>query len=262
MDELGVYILTEQTTKKFYIGSTQWINKRIDRHWTDLSKGRHHNVNLQQIWNSGFRDFEVTFIVCHTRQDAYELEDKLIKRFVDDPALLNIGVQAIGGDNKTKNPDSAEINARTSATLRRSIALMSVDEKQKKFGRPGKLNGMFGRTHTAEVRKRLSERHMGHSYNKGRKLSARHVEQIRARAKARVGAKNSFYGRTHTDETKAKLSLAKKGNLPTNALKISIDGIVYNSVSAAARALGMVRDTLIFRARSKNPKFRNCFFLT
>ena len=39
---------------------------------------------------------------------------------------------------------------------------MSDEEKKEKHGQPGELNGMFGKTHTEEARKNISEKNKGY----------------------------------------------------------------------------------------------------
>ena len=65
-----------------------------------------------------------------------------------------------------------------------------------------------------------------------------------------------------TEETRIKLSGALKLRKPKpcNYRNISIDHIVYVSVTEAARKLGVHRPTIYERIKSPNPKFANYFY--
>lgn len=85
------------------------------------------------------------------------------------------------------------------------------------------------------------------------------------------GEKNPFYGKTHSDETKIKISQASKSRLAgikkseehkrkmressPNKIRVSVDGVVYESFSEASATLGVSRKTISNRA--KNPNFPN-----
>ena len=45
--------------------------------------------------------------------------------------------------------------------------------------------------------------------------------------------------------------------MPPNTIKISIDGKIYISITEAARQLNLVAPTVLWRLKSKNPKFDN-----
>lgn len=84
-------------------------------------------------------------------------------------------------------------------------------------------NPMKGKTHTDEVKQRISEA------NKKPK----------------------------SEETKRKLSEANKGKKPGNMVKVEVDGIVYESLSEASIKTGINMSTLRNRIKSKNTKYLN-----
>lgn len=103
--------------------------------------------------------------------------------------------------------------------------------------RKGKLigdkNGMYGKQHTEETKKKISE-----------SLS---------------GENNSFFGKQHTENTKKKMSeSAKKRKTNPNSKKVSVDGLVFNSASEAARFFGLSSGTISYRCREK---ILNCFWV-
>ncbi|MEZ4708808.1 MAG: NUMOD3 domain-containing DNA-binding protein [Caldilineaceae bacterium] len=73
----------------------------------------------------------------------------------------------------------------------------------------------------------------------------------------RTGENNPFFDKPHSKKTKQKLSqLAKSryenGAISGNARKVMIGKQVYESVTEAARQLGVVPATIIYRIKSKH----------
>lgn len=126
---------------------------------------------------------------------------------------------------------------------------------------PGELNPFYNRTHSKSTRKRWSDMRKG----------------------TRTGEDNPFYGRQHTDETKKilsekvrqwyeendhpmkgkqlddsfkrKISEAKKGvPNPKKRKRVEIDGIVYNSCTEAAQALGIGQGLVSYRIKTGKAK--------
>ena len=262
MSQIGVYVITELKTGCFYIGSTGNIIKRLNKHWRDLINGAHHNSRFQSLWNNGAREFNVSFSTIASRDGAYKLEEKMIKFFKDSNLLLNIGLSSVGGDNLTKNPNRVEIIDRIANSVRARIKSSSPDELKIKFGRNGERNGMFGRTHTPETLAKLRLINIGNQYCLGKKLSDERRLKISNFAKTRTGEKNPFYGRKHSAETLAKISAVNRNKLPPNTRKVSVDGELYESATAASRALGTVTATILHRIKSKNPKYKDYHYIT
>lgn len=69
------------------------------------------------------------------------------------------------------------------------------------------------------------------------------------------GIKNPFHGKTHSEEAKQKMKAAikenrKEGWLPGNARKISIDGVVFNSLKECCLTIGLSATAMIGRLKS------------
>jgi hypothetical protein len=71
------------------------------------------------------------------------------------------------------------------------------------------------------------------------------------------GINNPFFGKQHSEETKKKMSEKRKGKKPTNMTQVSIDNIVYESLSEASRQTGIPSPTILWRIKSKNKKYKN-----
>lgn len=237
-----------------YVGSTGEFDKRIKRHIRELLAGNHHNQNLQSAFDNG-SDLVITKSYCDDRDMAYYFEEQIIRDNNADNKSLNIGLGSKGGDNLTNNPRRDVIVRNKSVTGKAYMKGLTSEERKEKYGLPGKLNGMYGKTHTAEVKQLLSAASKGNTHVKGH----RHTETVRNKlselAKQRTGEKNAFFGKSHSEETKAKLSAANKGKLPINTQQVAIGGRVYESKTEAARVLGVSPATICYRLNSKSGKY-------
>lgn len=179
----------------------------------------------------------------------------LITKYEEEGNLLNIGRHSKGGDNLTRHHDRERILEQRTESQRLMLKNMSDDERKVKYGRLGELNGMYGKTHTEEIRLANSKLHIGNTYRMGFKASDETKAKMSVIASQKLGENNPFFGKTHSDETKRRLSEARMGNKPTNTNRIEIDGVVYSSQADAAKALGVVSATITHRLKSKNLKY-------
>lgn len=256
MSELAcVYIIEIEGSERYYIGSSGDIKQREHSHRHQLKHRIHSNSGLQELWDSGAK-FTFNIVDMGSREKMYRVEQRLISSNQNDANMLNVGLSTKGGDNLTRNPKRLEIIQRITLAILRRYREMTPEQRAEVSARvKGERNPMHGRRHTAETRKRQSELKMGHSHNKGCKLSEQHVQQLSERGKLLVGEKNPFYGKTHSEETRRILSEKNKGHAPTRWSSIEIDGVRYKTQTEAAEALGVSKPTITYRLKSKNPLY-------
>jgi group I intron endonuclease len=256
MSKPGAYVLTDIVTGRFYVGSSQDIDKRIASHFKCLTAGNHHNVNLMQLYPTS-RGFHINRFPTTTRAEAFLLEQDILDRYATSPLLLNIGKSVFGGDNLTNHPNRDDIILRMKATLNHQMILMSTLERKILYGKHGDRNGMYGRTHTAEARAKISACNLGITRRSGFKCSDEHKAKMSEHAKLRIGAKNPFYGKQHTQVTKDKLAagMRERGLLPTNSRSVSVDGNIYPSLTEASRQLEISPALMVYRLNSVKPKY-------
>lgn len=146
---------------------------------------------------------------------------------------------------------STKFNTRLLALSRESNAA-AHSERMKEFHRlnphvaiekgmkqRGEANPFYGKTHSAETIKQLSELNTGRTVSDEvrAKISAAHMgrevsDETREKlSECQAGENNSFYGRTHTDETKAKISAASRR--PSTKKGIPLSDEVKARMSAA-----------------------------
>jgi hypothetical protein len=62
------------------------------------------------------------------------------------------------GDTKTNHPNRNEIIEKAARTTRENNSKLTEQERRAKWGQPGEKNGMFGRTHSEEVKQKSREK--------------------------------------------------------------------------------------------------------
>jgi group I intron endonuclease len=264
---IGTYTLTDSRTGKFYVGSTKDIAKRVERHFKELRENRHHCKPLQELWNGGKVHLVISEYATESREEAYLLEQDIIDRHLESPFLLNIGMGVRGGDNLSRNPNREAILAQIKKSLIEKLESLTLIEKRQIYGQPGAKNGMYGRTHTPEVRAKLAEQHRGNTYNLGLKRSAEQRKVISDFAKTRTGAKNPFFGKQHSDESKRLNSEKAKervanGFIPGNARKVEVNGVEYVSLTEASRILNIAPTLMVYRIKSDKEKYSSYKYVT
>lgn len=85
----GIYIATDHTTAKSYLGATVDKHVRFSAHDSTLSRDEHHNKHLQKAFND-HHDIRVLFIPVHDDVNPFELEKQLIDEFRPTGILYNV----------------------------------------------------------------------------------------------------------------------------------------------------------------------------
>lgn len=148
-----VYKLICTANKRFYIGSAADFAQRKKRHLRDLRAGTHINIFLQRTFDKyGEATFKWKLINVNSLAEARALEQHYIDKHSQSKRCMNIGKSASGGDNLTRHPNKDAIIKKRTETLRAQVAALSEAERKEKWGQPGPLNGMYGRTHTEAAR--------------------------------------------------------------------------------------------------------------
>lgn len=280
----GIYKIINKINDKFYLGSAKDIDSRFQRHLWDLGRKKHHNIHLQRAYNKYGKDSFRLEVIEKCLESLLLIREQFyldtLKPY-DFKIGYNIGRSASGGDNLTNNPRREKIIAQIKNTLNKNIAEMSEEERKKKWGRPGKSNPNYGNKMSEEHKKKLSKANTGRvpSDETRKKMSAAqkriwsNEEYVHRISKNRKGEGNSFYGKFHTKETKEKLSeFSKKrhqnktkeekrawrkkvSDNSTVKRKVWIEGQIYNSLTDAAKSLGVHHQVIYNRIHSKSEIF-------
>jgi group I intron endonuclease len=257
---IGVYKISNTLSGRYYIGYSTNINKRFKSHCYKLKQNIHDNIFLQRAYNLDGEDklkYDIIHI-CDTMDEAKEIELKYLTDLSIRDKLYNLNFNNSGGDLLTNHPDKEKIREKIIHSFKETLSNMTVEERSQKYGKFGKKNGMYGKTHTKEVKEKISETHKGNTYCRGKKLSEETKKKMsEIRKNKYTGEDNPFFGKQHIEETKQKIREKNIGNIPPNNKEITIDGVFYISMAEASRQLNIPVPTILWRLNSKNPKFNS-----
>ena len=108
------------------------------------------------------------------------------------------------------NKNKISVTAEEYAELKNKfINLATIQNK-------GENNPFYGKHHSEETKKKMSEA------NKGREFSKQHKEKLSEQAKNKTGSKNPFYGKHHSDDTKEQIRQKKIGQIVSDETKRKI----------------------------------------
>ena len=263
---IGVYKISNTLCPegKYYIGYSCNVNKRWQTHKSTLTRGNHRNIRMMNAYNKyGSECFTYEILQeCETEEEAKNIELSYLEDLTIRDKLYNLHYNSSGGDTLTFHPDREQIIKKRSINQKKRNSELTPEEYKRRFcTKTGEKNGMYRRTHTDEVKKRLSEINKAREQRKGWTMSEEHKHNLsKSRIGKYTGKDNSFFGKQHSEETKQKLRENKYGTIPTNAREILIDGELYKSVAEAGRKLNVCAPTIIHRIKSPNPKFANYFY--
>ena len=196
MSEISTYILGDEVSGKFYIGSTGNLTRRIREHKLDLKKNIHDNFRLQELYNNNETRLKVYSIKKETVEEARELEDILLKKYADDPRLLNLATNSSGGCGIERHPDRENIILKIKNTRTHKWNILSDEEKERRISVLKKV------THTPEaITKRVLafKKHRESLTPEQRKQSK---ETIEKRRKSLTGKKRTKEQRSRMSETR------------------------------------------------------------
>lgn len=188
----GIYKISNLQNGKVYIGQSVDINARWSNHRSELKRNKHGNLFLQRSWNKyGEQSFEFSIIERDSQENLNERETywcNFFKETLGKDKVYNLGHTGIKS-TMSENQRHLISNSKKEFYKNHPEALkqMSVERSGKMnpmYGVSGAKHPRFGKTHTEEVRKIMSEK------AKGRKMSVQ--SSIKKREKM-LGEKNPMY---------------------------------------------------------------------
>ena len=126
------------------------------------------------------------------------------------------------------NKNNVSVTAEEYAELKNKFVNLAIIQNT------GENNPFYGKHHSEETKKKMSEA------NKGREFSKQHKEKLSEQAKNKTGSKNPFYGKHHSEESKLKIGASKK-SIPVICIET---GQIYRSAKEAQRKTGISQGTI------------------
>ena len=189
-EQKTVVYLAQNTNGEFYIGATTDKKRRIYNHLYQLKNNIHGKGKdlFQQAYNRN-PDFNFKAFPVETKNEAFQLENSLIKKYIDDDKCLNM-------DNVRPPP------VVTDETRKKISIAVRLHNENREF------NPHIGRKISEETRQKMSlasKKTWEIPATREKMLSFLRSDEFREK----IG--NVHRGKIESEETRMKKSLAKKG---------------------------------------------------
>lgn len=230
----AVYALTHLSSKKIYVGSSGNIGYRLHAHNRHLKKGTHPNRCLQRAYNEN-DEMKTLVIITSTRNEAYDLEQQMIDQYKPLGLLFNRATDARrSGKNFRHSPETIE-------KLRQNSTGRKLSEEAKKLIGLASKGRSLGLKRSIETKAKMS------TAQKGRKATP---ETLKKMSLARTGMKHvQRWSEEAKERASKRVEVLKKS--------IRVDGVPYDSITAAAKHFGKSRRVVADRVNSTTARFKN-----
>lgn len=167
-----IYLVKNKKNGKVYIGQTSQKGGFDRRYKNDIYKNTSNEYLKRSIKKYGIEQFEIIkeYDKAYSKTELDEKEIRYIEEFNSTDSKYGYNIK--GGGSYGKLADSTKEKLRNV-----NIGKKYSYETNQKKARVGKENGMFGRTHSVEVRKIISQKKIG-KYNGEESSRSRKIKCI------------------------------------------------------------------------------------
>lgn len=243
----GVYFIVDYKDNKFYIGGSTNIYGRLARHRRAINKGNNHVKELNKK-EEGWNRLQIILIYTESK-DPFVEEMKLLETYWSDPRLLNKAKGATSSEiikSLWEQPECRKIFTENAIASSNSPERKEFTRTQsnKRWATPGykeKLAALSrDRWTNTEYRNRIIAVHTGaiRSQETKKKISDKAIER-----------------------TKRPGMLAKMCLVHPFRKRVSIAGVIYESMHAAAKVFNIDINTVKNRILNMSDKYKDWSFI-
>lgn len=169
----GIYCIENIKTHKKYIGQSVNVDDRWRKHRYELNKGSHDNSYLQNSWNKYGEEYFNFYILEYCSLDLLDEKERYyIDYYNTMDRDLGYNLKSGGQDH---NFQCEEVRKKISESTKKAYQNSNLKEIRsndalKQWANPeikekimGKNNGMYGKHHSEEARRKMSEMKKGKS---------------------------------------------------------------------------------------------------
>lgn len=249
-----VYMLRLSGSDKVYIGQSKDVGIRLGCHTRALVGGYHANCNLQSHYNST-PACEITVDVLYeteSKGDVDRMEEFYIKENIGN--VFNLSMFARGGGLSCDHPNIDDIKVKMSESQTKAYA----EGRRVCAIKSGEDNPNY--RHGLQTKEAINNAQCPICGSKSVKSVGSKCLKCLSDEKSvnYYGTLNHFYGKVHSEQTKETISAKFKQrelNGMTNSQPVIVDGVEYCSYAEAGRCLGILKETV--RSRAKSKRFPN-----
>lgn len=235
----GTYVLVHPLTRQFYIGSTSDLATRKYKHFWHIKNGSHRNTKIKKAFQQNPTDniFFFTWATT-TRDQAYDLEQKFLDATINSDKSLNIASDArVNGKGIIISDETRKIKSEISKAIWQNEEYRALKSKITKdyFSNPDNKERMINTLkkvcNTPEYKAK----------------QAANANKQWADPAARI-KKSEEVKRYRQDPDNCKKYLAAYEHLKK---PVSIDGVIYPCLQAAADYFKITKANVMARIKSK-----------
>ena len=243
----GIYLIRNTKTGFIYIGSSQNIEKRFNQHKSNLARRKHDNRHLQNSVNKhGIENFTFSIIYKVQCDDSTLREyEKLFMLSENPKEMYNMMCPLAFKCLSVNHKEFIERRVKTwKETVARNGGLPPHSEERKRHqsqATKGEKNGFFGRHHSDDTKKSLSDKAHKRWSNleERRRQSEARKRYFEENPEARSLVGQSSKGRKQSLEENLKKSIQYSGSGNPNSKPLIFDGVYYGCFKEACLALGI-----------------------
>ena len=222
----GIYGIRNIKNQRVYIGKSIHLEKRKRTHFSELRKGKHGNKPLQNAFNKyGEENFVFEILLRDDSledDELYHIEKIYILLFETDRHKKGYNI-ALGGKGGYCEWTPEQRKARS-------------------IKYSGKGNPFYGKTHSKEtIKKKVAN--TDYSFTQTPEYRAKLSKVMK--------------GRVFSEEHSRNKSLAQMGGKNPMAKAVSINGVTYETMTLAAKELGLNHSTVGSRVNSDSKRFEH-----